>query len=306
MPPTPQVTFYKTGLKIGNAFYPCLPNSTELICPRNFAIPPIIGNFWQLNYADGLRQPVVNTQIVIRSNTAEVLSTTFLDYFMLRSNDLKHDMPNINSGGNGITFFDGASAFNMGGGAGGIVKANAFTLMSSKGEDLIFNAQFLGNNIVPIVGGSLAALSAPSWSKDPPLRFQNVNFDGTAANEVWRFSLAYSNNCNPNLAMDQTVFPADINGGLQTCGLSLTMQALSTPPADESELHLFIYPAQQNAAAAHGNDGGGGSAFRNFKMAAPINNTRDDRRLTAPRIMRNYDYIVLGGDSQAIPPLSYV
>jgi len=297
MSPTPPIQFYKAAILIGGTAYPALPNTCVLTCPRNFAIPPIIGNFWAYNYADGLRQPVVSVQLVVRDGigSGDVLSSTFLNYFMLRSqNDLAHDVFPISGG---ITFVDqGPNAGGVSGngfvlGGSGICKANSFSLMASKGDDLIFNCTFAGTSL-----DTIGNVTMPGFDERPPLRFNNVNFlQNNLAGKVYRVAVGYTNNLTPNLALDGTNFPADVNAGMMQASLSLTMQGGDSPPVDETQVDMVIYGAgRPSGVAAHGNSGNSGSALRTFTLPNVINQTRDERRITSPRIMRSYDFACLG------------
>lgn len=310
MTPTPQVQSYKAGILINGVAYPALAGTVALSCPENFVVPEIIGNYWDYNYAAGLKEVAVSLQLVVRNGTGsgDVLDANFLNWFLTRTNDISHDVLNIPGG---ITFFDGGNnvgglsgnAFVVGGG-GGTCKANSFRLACSKGDDLIFQATFMGNSLFPTT-----LSSTPAFDQRPPLRFNNVNLvssTGNCTGTVFRFELGFTNNLTGNPALDGTSFMQDYNAGRMRASLALVMQALDSPPQNESSVSINIYGAGAMRQGNFGNENNSGSILRTFTAGSVINNTPDDRSVTRPRVLRSYNYICLGSGStgQSSPPIT--
>jgi hypothetical protein len=278
-----QVQFYKSAIFIGDTPIPCYPNCSFTV-PKNFAIPPIIGNYWQLNYGDGLRMPTVELSLAVRNKASEVLSSTMMNYFLTRTADAAHDISPITGATyNGLAFWDGNSGWVLTG-----AKADSFTIGSSKGDDIRFNTRFCGSGITAI--GSPPTY--PGWDTSNLLRFNAVTFSGAMANKVWSFDLSFSNNCSPNLPLDGTQYPSEWNAGMMTAGLRLVLQGSDAAPADAAAFNIVITGAGSPTKTA------------TFTINNPLNQNPDDKRVTVPRIMREYMLTLLGANAQATGPIS--
>lgn len=277
----PQVQFYKAAILIGDVAIPCYPGAA-LQNAKNWAVPPIIGNYWSLNYGDGLRQPIVDLQFCIRDKAGEILSSPFLDLFFSRSSDVAHDIsPITGSTYNGLAFWDGQDGFVLLG-----AKWDSFTIGSSKGDDIRMSARFVGSGVSTIS----VAPPYPGWDTSNILRFNKITFAGGLANKVWGFNLSVSNNCHPNMALDGTQYPTEWNAGQVTAGFQMTMQASDawSLPSDGASIAFTI---------------SGTGRSRTFILSRVLNQTPDDRSVSPPRIMRQYQFVCLGGDAQTTPPV---
>ena len=270
---TPQTPFYKGILLIGSLQIPCYPNPS-FTCPRNVDAPPIIGNYWQFNYADGLQQPYVDINIAVRDKTGEALSAAFLSLFHTRSSDVAHDTGVISGG---IKFWDGRSGFTMAG-----AKADSYTIHVAKPELIQMTARFCGT--LPTALGSAPSFSA--WDNSKMLRGTKAQ---VADMNVWSVDLSYSNNHNPDMSLDLTNGPAACNAGMMTAGLSTSVQAADTVLADSEPIEITIV---------------GTAGAITFTVNNPVDNARDNRMINAPRVMRPHQYVSLGGDGQTTPPIS--
>jgi hypothetical protein len=340
-PPTPQTPFYKAFIRFGNnLLIPALPGM-RLTCPKNWAIPPIIGNYWQLNYVEGFRQPTVDVNLVIRDvpssapNGLEATSPLFWSYALCRyDTDNSHDTPYI---AGGITFWNGRSGFTMYG-----AKLDSFTLSTAKNEDLTLSCRFIGSNYDYYIQETGAQALSPissynplpyvvEWGEYPPLRFQSCNWangivspqggSSNLADVVWRYGLSYSNNHHPNMALDGTSFPAAANAGMLTCGLDLTVQA------DDLEPDFFAFyqggggdwyngynqapfgsglPVNEPAETlliSGSVSGGIGVNGMMFNFPRMIDNTVDNLAVEVPVSMRQHSFTCLGQNSTTGPPI---
>jgi len=282
---TAQTQFYQSKIMIGGSVVPCFPEAA-FYAPPNYVVPPILGNFWQVNVGVGLIQPYVELSFALRDKTSEVLYGTFLDYWFARSADVAHDTAAIPSG---IVFWDGYKGWSLSG-----AKADSFSIGASKGSAIQFTARFCGTSFA--AQNSDPAPGFVGWSTDSLLMFDRIGFDSNLTSRVWRFDASFSNNHNPDLSLDGTVTPAACNAGMQTAGFQITCQAKDDvgvvgmgTVADESAIYFDI-------------NGSAGKKVR-FTMARCKNADPNSRNTRPPRIMRQYPFLVLGADGQTTPPL---
>lgn len=292
----PQTPFYKSWLKIGGIFLPAYPNSVRFSCPKNYQIPPIIGNYWQWNFQEGLRMPVVEVRLAVRAKANEVLSSTFLNYWLVRSGVIEDDTVAISGG---IELFNGRRGIKMLTG----VKADSFTIGSTVGQLVTFTARFVGTNFVKMTTLELTAAQTafPGWNKDCLTSFQHIQFDEPLANSVQNFTLSYSNNHDPNPTHTGTAFVAGQNAGMRTAGMSLVTPAERTPelvlPAGNGECPPPVTPSTIAFTIAHD------ALTRRFELVNPINNDPDSIEIVAPRNIQQFNLTALGADGTTLPPL---
>lgn len=285
MLPVPQTPFYAAVLLFGNTAIPVLPGA-QLTCPENWDVPPIVGNRWHFNYGDGFLQPTLDVSYVIRDKAGEALSSTLLNYFLTRTNDVAHDTLPIT---NGVTLWDGRAGFRLVG-----AKADSFSISCAKGQPIQFSARFVG------FGDMVELTSAPAftpWDATRVLRFNAINFNGNLAAKVWRFGLSFSNNHAMDMSLNGSRFAVNCNAGMMTAGLQLSMQgeaAGNIPPSGE--------PVEFTVTGGTN----GGSRLLTATANNPLLMNGRNRAVTAPRIMRDYSFDLLGGTSTTVPPLSVV
>ena len=295
--------FYKAYLAYGNTVIPTLPGA-RLTAPMNWDVPPIIGNYWQLNYGDGLIMPVVDVQLaVLDSATPTIFAATsaitadptgFFDLFTNRSTDAAHDTSHTsNLYTDGVVFWDGVSGFKLTG-----AKADSFMIGCSKGDSIRMSCRFVGNGITPLDSGEMAT-TLSGWSgylSGKTLRFNSVILDGGSgllSNNVWRFDLSFSNNHTPNLSLDGTQYPTAMNAGMQTVGFNLMNQAGDiTAISGSHTIQIGTTAGSVNYAQAV------------FTLNNLLDNTPMERQIEQPRVMRRHTFTCLGGDAQSTPPLS--
>lgn len=271
-----QTQFYKSWIVFGGLNIPIYPGA-QLNIPRNYAIPPIVGNYWQFNYGDGFVNPTIDVQIAIRDVATEALSLNFLNLFMTRSADVAHDTSALTGG---IVFYNGRRAIQLLG-----AKADSFSIGSSKGDDIRFSARFCGTGIA-----ATTAPLTPAWSNANILRFNKGTFAGALAGILWRYDLSFGNNHNPDMSLDGTTGPANQNAGMMTVGFNVMAQAV-----DDTAVSAVTSAALTIAGA---------NVSRTFTLPNLLCETPDNTGITAPRNMVQRSYHCLGGDGQTTAPLT--
>lgn len=288
---TPQTLGIFGAVKIGGQVYTALA-APRLICPENWVVEPIVGNAYEVLYAPGLRQPVVEMEFCPRDLLGDVLSSTFLAYFFSRTAGPVFDAPLIGDaaptgtptaaspGNPGIRFSDGVSLIDCYG-----VKADSLTLSTAKGENLRVVCRFAAASIVAYdagatgVAAACASLIPVVTVTNPALRFSNVTFGGSLASVVFAFSLTWSNNLAGNMALNGSVFPVELNAQMPTAGFSYTVQAGDTVPRGETNAAVTVTGAA------------GAATFTAQRM---IVNNPDDRAIPQGRVLRSYSFRCLG------------
>lgn len=284
------VQFYKSQLKVGSSYlWPVMPGGGVLNWPKNHAVPSMAGNYWAINYVEGLQAPSIDASIVLLDgstwNNCPIKVATMNSLFMTRTNDYQHDITAVTGG---LIFFDGYSGFTW-----PSAKGNSWSLSGAKGDDVRFNCNFMlysTNGTVPSVSTTPPDNTYP-YFQGTPIRFQSLSFNknGVALDGVMNFSVNFSNNMTPDLSMvgtgPQSVLPVDCNAGTATGSAQFTFQANSTAHlANGDDIEIII---NQNAITA------------TFKLNNII---VDDgllgRSIGTGRQLRPYN-LILAGDSNA-------
>jgi hypothetical protein len=221
--------------------------------------------------------------------TAQFFNDISTTGFLYRSPDVAHDTPEIPGG---ITFFDGRRAITLNG-----AKADSFVLSCAKGENISLRARFCGAGLSKV---TTTSGSYPGWSSKPLLRFKAVRFNGILQDKVWRFTLSYTNNHNPDLALDGTNFPMAQNAGFMQCGFSFMVQASD---ADAINTGLFNMDTNNPGGTIQFTLTGGTYPGMTVTLPNVVTDSDDNGALTMPRVMRNYDCTCLGASSQLDPPI---
>jgi hypothetical protein len=301
-----QTPFYVSALKFvtKNVVVPAYPGAT-LSCPRNWAVPPIIGNYWSYNFGTGLRMPVMEVSIpVFDDSTYGVLHGDNGDLFLntssdvpaltlVRADNVTNDSKEIGE----LILFDGVSTVTMAG-----AKLDGFSLASSMGDDIQLRLRFVGTTLAVVRTSPSIATYRPQWTRSRILRFNAIDFKtlgslSDVGNHVWSFNLSFSQNHTPNLCLNGTSFPSAQNAGMMGAGLSLTWQATSDPTdgeilgAEDQDWPLGGVPGAVAFTVTHST---GTNKVTTFDLPATINQNPDDRVVSIPRIMRSYNFICLG------------
>lgn len=309
----PMTQFYKAVVLINGSTYAVRPEGTRLQCPKNYQVPAIIGNYWQLNFGEGIRQPMVDVNFIVRNKSNEVMNPAFFSMFHTRTNDAAHDTTAL---AGGITFWNGRQGFVLNN-----AKADSYTIGCASGDYIRLSARFVGSTITPI---TTTPTFTTAMDRANVLVFKYLSFLSGFSNVVWNFNLTFSNNHSPNIPLNGTEFPVDQNAGMQTARFSSTVQAATqaakfatggaTNPFYNSSFGTVPDNGQNPPPASPdtiafqitGTDYGANPTpfTRTFTLNNPIDNTPDDLDIPQGRVMKGHDYICLGGDGQSTPPLS--
>lgn len=286
----PQSAFYKSIIQLGTlGTIPVLPGIT-LNVNENYAVPPIIGNYWQYSFGQGFINPTLECSLVFRDVAGEVMTQAFWDAVLARSNDFSHDTPSIGD----ITFQDPD-------GSGFILRNAKFASVSlscSKGAEISLNCSFAGTNVDPIT----TPLAFAGWSNANIMRFKNVDFGGSLQAQVWEWGLSFSNNLTPNMALNGSEFPADQNAGMMTASFNMSTQIRTANRPDNGVFPAPAFAALQPIQIIIA----GTTKTLTFFMQNPVNNTKRMRQIAAGRVMQPSSYALLGGSSTGSPPLTAV
>ena len=298
------VQFYKGQVVVNSILYPVPPGGATLMWPKNYNAPAAAGNYWQVNYIEGLQTPAVDIRFgCLDGYTAGVQSCAlrgaFLTAFMTRTSDYKHDVSALT---NGLKFFDGYSGWTC-----PYVKCASFTIGGSKGDDVRFNAQYMiydPSGVGTYGPSALAAapITTPPGFTGSPVRFQACSFyKYPSGGETWNawdgilsWDLTFSNNMTPDLSMvgvgPQSPLPIDCNAGMMTCSLRITQQASVPPPVSGDQFKVVI---------------GQGVSGANLTIITGtlINQTPNDRGIGTGRQIRTY-MCTVAGTSNVAPPIT--
>lgn len=267
----PPTQFYKGVILIGGSQIPVL-GGADFGADENDMIPPIIGNYAQLNVAEGMITPVVNLSLAPRDKAGEALANAFLTYFLMRSNDAAHDTPVI---ADGFTFWDGRSGYHFDG-----AKADAFTLGGSAGDFLRFSVRLCG------MGEPEPLTAAPgftAYTDVPILSFPRLNFGGVYEDRVERWNISFSNNHTPDGSLVGARYPAGWNAGMWTAGMNLLMKttADADAPQNGDPIPIQIRSALDPARIA------------TVTVVNPHFNNPKSRNLSPPHVKRNHQLTCL-------------
>ena len=278
---------------------PALPGF-RLSVPSNWVAPTPIGNSYQVHYNRGLRSVVLDVSLVIRDAVDEVLSFTgdfqnpaFLDYFLTRGSTSVYGVPLNDTPAMGTFYiFDGLNYTVMNG-----VKADSFSISTSKGDMIRFNARFVGSNATTLYPGSAGYVDLSSVvlrDNTPILMFQAVEVsdsDMTYNNSVWQVNLTAGNSTVGDYMLAGSGFAHDNHAGTPTVALSLLVQS-DSPFIDNASNQTNPTPIYISIT------GNNGQCI--FTVPNAINQTRDNIELQVPRVLRTHAYVFLGSTNSGI------
>lgn len=288
------VQYYKSQVKVGSYLYPIPPGGATLNWPLQHNIPFVAGNYWQINYIEGLQIPSIDATFALLdgvANNCPLLVATMNSHFMTRSNDYQHDVTAIT---NGVGFFDGYSGYTF-----PSAKGNSWSIGGAKGDDVRFSASYM---MYDAVGYGSPSSGLPTLITSPldgsypyfqgqPIRFQSLCFQkgtseaGKAAFDgVLSFNISYSNNMSADLSMKglcpQSPLPIDVNAGQMTANATFTLQANSTQHIAQGD-YIEVRVTQ-------------GAIDTIIKCRAGVVNSPNNRGVGTGRQTRTYNMTLVG------------
>jgi len=311
--------YYKSRARLNNQAFPVQPNGASLNWNKNHMIPFFAGNFWQVNYIEGLQTPSFDVNFVLLDGNVATCplhpaSGYLLDRFITRSDDFSHDVTAFSSAdGTGLSGTNYVCDAYLKLGFPG-VKGNSFMISGSKGDDVRMSANCMiysanpANSIQKTIE-SYSSADYPTFEGNP-IRFQALKFllNGSCIDNIVSFQLTYSNNLVADLSMAcgttlyddgtsatdpigstfQNPLPIDVNASQPSCALSLMMQ---TQHADNIQTgdYLEIQIVQ-------------GSISTSLLCSRLVIDTQNSVSIGAGRQMRPLNCTVVGIDNNT-PPL---
>lgn len=240
--------------------------------PRNLSIPNVFtgNNLYQYVYVEGLQYPTVSLNTIITRDW--FIANTINGWFTRVSDD-------VASAGT-LAFWDGTSGWQA--------SASKVGMLSIGGS----MGQMMRCRLVIIGYGTLTAISAkPSATalSQNPTSFQHVGFSGGLASgaadakSLAGFDLVLNNNLDMCPEFNGgTTMPAEFNSGQLTGTLRIVKQAAATRLADGASSVITVTP------------GGSGGTPVSFTIPNPVCLDPNERAVQFPRIMREYNYALLG------------
>lgn len=316
MSATPAVQGYFGNVFIGGSRY-SIAAAPQFRAPLNNQFLPVLGAGDPYLFGQGVVYPTVTLSIIPRDEAAgggrgNPLSAAFWAAILGRTAVPLRDtaafggaqgaMPSppvlgtdiANASGAGVAFTDGASLTLMYG-----AKIESVRITCAKGSGLGMDVTFIGTgfwqyNIDKANLGSdviqtlVQSMLATSGECAAPVRFASVAFEDAAlAEAAFGFTISYSNNHTPNMALNGTYTPSQHNAGMPSGSLSLTLQGLDVPPG-------HIAGASGTGAILRIDTG---SHVARLSLPRLIIENPYDRSAPLGRITRSYGYTLAGSCS---------
>jgi hypothetical protein len=260
--------------------------------PLNPDIPAPIngyGGYGAMNIEEGLQFPQWNLPCVPMDTGAEnwFAATPLNAYFLTRSARPVWDLSALSSfaySENG-SVGDGQGVWN---GTG--VKGGGFTLVGRKGQGIAMMMRFTGVSAAPETTAGNRPTTGLAGS---PLSFNRIAFPAASAFDgkgVVGFTLQFDTGLSPNMELDGTFHPYEINAGTPNCTLSVEFNALNAiappgwDPVTNTKEELVDVPITINIV-----DGGTPTLLTFTMKRLHIRDPRN-RQGTAGRAQRTHTY----------------
>lgn len=247
--------------------------------PRNLVSGEPVGNSWGTNLAEGVKTSRIVAQFMVRNTAAEILSTSFWDYFLTRSF----------SGG-----FDDTPALSIVGSTGkktrtySNCKAESLTLTWAFGAVVGLTAVFLCPGM-PAKANVTPTDYSTNVNNSPLLMFDQVTIGGVTGS-TYGGEIVLANNHKPNGTQNGSKNLTSWDAGNITASLSLTVAEHSTtgePVADGGTVTVAL----------------AGASTRTLSLTGCTVNNPDDVDANPGQIFQNKQYIVQG--STSVQPVTY-
>ena len=267
----------------GGAF--AMPRALNIPYPLSYSLHGYV------NFADGLRFPVVTSPAIPMNSTTPWFTGALLNsWFFTRSAAPVNDLTAVSGG---IIFSDNGIASGTGLGTWRALnpKGAGFTLFVEKGQPLGMLLRFAGTDRDTTVG------SLPTGPLDgTPLMFDAVTLGGDlASSAITGLTLNYDTGLTPNMELDGTLRPVELNAGLPTASLQIRMNSTNSANAPGWNSDPTLYTAITGTISLKRLAGAGNTVRFSFSNGVLID--PDERRQVAGRVKRVHNYNLLGTNS---------
>jgi opacity protein-like surface antigen len=280
----------------------CRPGA-RLSMPRNLDIPyPIdMGFGGAVNYAEGLKYPVIQAPLIPMENTTPWFTAANLNaWFNTRAAAPTRDLGEL---ANDLLFSDNGISSGTGLGTFKVVKVKGagYTLNFRKGSPIGFNVRFAGRT------RQTTSTGLPTAGLDgTPLNFARIAFGGALANVgIAGATLSFDTGLTPNPELDGTVFPKEHNADIPNASLSLELNAradVDAPGFDSA--NLDTYPEVTGVIGIQRVSSTPGPAvWVYFTITRAVPRDPDDRTQQQGRIMRPFTYDLFASAAGSQPVL---
>lgn len=244
-----------------------------------------------VNFADGLRFPVVTAPAIPMDSTTPWFTGTLLSsWFFTRSAVPAFDLTAISGG---IIFSDNGIASGTGLGTFRCLspKGAGFTVFVEKGQPVGMLLRFAGTDRDTTVG------ALPTGPLDgTPLMFDSVTLGGDLASAaITGVTLNYDTGLTPNMELDGTLRPVEMNAGMPTASLQIRMNSTNSANAPGWNSDPAAYTSISGTITLRRATGVGNSV--RFTFVKGILLDPDERNQVAGRVARVHNYNLIGTTS---------
>jgi hypothetical protein len=266
--------------------------------PRNLDIPyPIsVGKGGAINYAEGLKYPVLQAPLIPMESTSPWFTAANLNsWFHTRSSGPTYDLAELGAdllfSDNGIAAGAGLGSFKM-----TKVKGAGYTLTFRKGAPIGFTARYAGRTRALVTSG------APTTGLDgTPMESDRIVFSAAIASlGIAGGTITFDDGLTPNPELDGTKFPKEHNADIPNATLSLEFNSQAVDAFGFDSANLDTYPETTGAVIAVKRDLVV-PTYLYFTLSKAIPRDPDDRTQQQGRVMRPFVYDLLATSAGAQP-----
>lgn len=278
--------------KVGSVFVLSRPGG-QFSMPRALDTPYPISytNHGLQNYADGLRFPVVNAPAIPMNSASPWFTGALLNsWFMTRSAFPNVDLTAITGG---VIFSDNGIVSGTGLGTWRALnpKGAGFRIGTNKGQPVGCILRFAGTDRDTTVG------SVPAAPVDgSPLMFDSVTLGGDFANVgITGVLLDVDTGLTPNMELDGTLRPTEMNAGMVSAALTIWMNSTSGADAPGWNSDPTLYTETSGNMTVRRASGAGNSVRFSWTRGVLVN--PDERQQQQGRVGRMFTYNLFGSST---------
>lgn len=243
------------------------------------------------NYADGLRFPVLAFPAIPMNSVTPWFTAALLNaWFTTRAATPTFDLTAISGG---IIFSDNGIVSGTGLGTWRALnpKGAGFRIGTNKGAPVATILRFAGTDRDSTVG------SVPAAPLDgTPLEFDSVTFGGDLATMgITGFLLDVDTGLTPNMELDGTLRPLELNAGMMTAALTIFMNATAGANAPGWNVTPASYTEVSGSISVKRLAGSTNTVVFTFTRGVLIN--PDERQQQQGRVGRTFTYNLFGSST---------